>query len=680
MGGKKRKKSHVKTVSSPVPFLNSKLNTSSGIRWAALTIAVAAALAYSNSFSGPFIFDDGINIVENDSIRSLWPWHSLFAPAESGLAGRPVVNFTLALNDAVSGKEVWSYHALNLLIHILAGLTLFGIVRLTLLSKTLCERFGHHSTGLAFLCALLWVLHPVQTQSVTYIIQRCESLMGLFFLLTLYGAIRGWRSHSANRWHALAIAACLLGTGSKEIIAVAPFAILLYDVTFNKRRIGEAIRHSKILYGGLLVCLILLGLLIAFAGKDSAGNESPGFTAWQYALTQTQVIAHYLRLSAWPSSLCLDYGWPIAGFTQAFPYLLLILLLLIPTLWGVWRRHPLAYPAAWFFITIAPSSSFIPIRDIAFEHRMYLPLAGMIAFAVLGGIETFRFMQARFHLTETRARQAAVSGCVLALIAAITLGVLTYHRNWDYRSELAIWSDTAAKQPDNPRSNNNTGSNLIHLGYPKKAIPFLRDAVRLQPDYANARHNLGTALLQTGDSKNAITHFHQALQADPGYTNARYNLGCALLLNNDPNAAIQHFQKVLDRKEADLLHSGKKSPLLESDLADVHDNLARAFYQAGDAQKAITHFEETLRLVPDNAVVHNNLGAILAQSKRVDDAVTHFRKAIQIESRYADAHRNLGRALEQIGKPQEALRHYQEALRIKPNDASARKNVERLMK
>lgn len=679
MSGKK--KSKTKTLASKITRQSS--HEPSGKWWAALLIAASLAIAYSNSMNGPFIFDDDVNIIENDSIRSLWPWHSLFAPMESGLAGRPVVNFSLALNYAISGSEVWSYHALNLLIHILAALTLFGIVRRTLTSERLRDRYGSAATGLALIVALLWGLHPLQTQAVTYIIQRCESLMGLFFLLTLYGSIRGWQSANGRRWHTLALIACLLGVGTKEVIAAAPFVVLIYDVLINDRRPFDALKQPPYLYGGFLGCLITLGVLIATAGRVSAGNEAPGFTPWQYALTQTQVILYYIRLAFWPSPLCLDYGWRIATFTQALPSVIVLAGLVGVTSWATWKRYLLAFPAICFFLAIAPSSSLIPIRDLAFEHRMYLSLAGIVVLVTVGAYELIRFSHIRSQSSEIEVRRMIIAGNTAAIIIALLFGLLTYQRNRDYRSELSIWNDTLDKQPGNPRANNNLASILLKQKYPKKALPYLIEAIRLKPDYANAHHNFGTALTQLGQAKAAVPHFEKALEIDPDYVNARYNLGCALLVIDEPSKAIQQFEIVKKAKlkdkniqTADSLN--QIDPKLKSDLADIYGNLANALYKAGEPQRAVENFDIVLQLAPNNAVAHNNMGTILAQSGQTETALAHFRKAVWIQPNYADAHRNLGRSLDTLHRSAEALDHFREALRLDPQDAVALRNVERL--
>jgi len=194
-----------------------------------LLIFAAIMVAYANSFSGPFIFDDVLWISANPHIRHLWPLSNALQPPPGAGTGRPSVCLTLALNYALSALEPWSYHLFNLAIHASAALVLFGIVRRTLQGPRLRERFGAHANYLAAAIAILWGVHPMQTESVTYVIQRMESLMGLFLLLTLYCVIRGHDSPRRLWWYAGAVACCALGMGTKEGMAITPIIVLLYD-------------------------------------------------------------------------------------------------------------------------------------------------------------------------------------------------------------------------------------------------------------------------------------------------------------------------------------------------------------------------------------------------------------------------------------------------------------------
>ena len=300
---------------STVPAKSSSSGFSRSTGLAGVAIVLAALVAYYNSFSGPFIYDDVVSITENPTIRHLWPvGRVLSPPAHLPVTGRPLLNLSLALNYALSGNAVWSYHALNLLIHILAGLTLFGLVRRTLLRQgnggqalqqpVLSKQFGEASMPLAFAVALLWVVHPLQTECVTYVTQRAESLMGLLYLLTLYCFVRGAESartlnaerrtpnaespttnyelptterrrlsdYSSSLWMLASVGACLLGMASKEVMVSAPLMVLLYDRTFVAGSFRAAWQNHWRLYLGLAVSWLLLGFLVASTGGNRNGS------------------------------------------------------------------------------------------------------------------------------------------------------------------------------------------------------------------------------------------------------------------------------------------------------------------------------------------------------------------------------------------------------------------------
>ena len=495
--------------------------TPSGLR-GALIIAAVAMLAYANSLSCPFLYDDLVGIERNPSITSLWPpWNVLRPPPDTLMRGRPTVNLTFAVNYAVSGLNVWSYHAANLLIHILAGLTLFGILRRTFLWPRLRTKYGRRITALALACALVWVVHPLQTQSVTYIKQRCESLMGLMFLLTLYCAIRGWQSRTPRRWHLLAAAAFIVGAGAKPTIVTAPFLVLLYDLCFVHDDPREALRRSPWLYTGFLVCLIVLGVGVVSGREWTQGPGWAEFTATEYALTQCCVIVHYLRLAIWPYPLCLDYVWQVASPAQALPCAVLLLAMAGLFAWALLKRRPLGYAGAWFFVILAPTSSVVPLPDAAFEHRMYLPLAGLIVLAVLGARAGFdRLAQRR----GARAQHASAVPITLVIAVIMLFSVMTFMRNRDYSSALVMWGDIANKRPNNPRGRYNYGLRLAKSGNVSAALPHFQAVVQLDPRFPDAYYGLGCALAQMGRIREAIPALEQALRAKPTDEEARMYL------------------------------------------------------------------------------------------------------------------------------------------------------------
>ncbi|MGA3008404.1 MAG: hypothetical protein ABSE59_11000, partial [Opitutaceae bacterium] len=487
MSKQSRARAAAETAKSAMPFPAS--NAFPANRWGTLLaggfIVLAALAAYHNSFSGPFIYDDMGSITGNPTIWHLWPLSkALSPPAGQTVGGRPLLNLSLALNYALSGESVWSYHVLNLLIHILAGLALFGIVRRTLLehppsphsagsglrrtgptssfgpfgkrrasedrsnlllrpirqvqgyggqvqpptSKAIYPELSECGRGaltpqivipsaarnlpsspatvLAFFVALLWTVHPLQTECVTYVIQRAESLMGLFYLLTLYCFVRsteyrrqetGVRSQdigdlrseggsvtssalqsfsfSAFRWRLASALCCLLGAACKEVMVSAPLMVLLYDRTFVAGSFRAAWRQRRKYYFTLAGTWLLLGyLVIATGGRGTSAGFGLKVPWWSYALTQFRAIVRYLRLSFWPHPLVFYYGTTLATRpAEIIPYALIVLLLAIGTVFALWRRPAIGFLGCWFFAILAPSSSIVPVvTETMSEHRMYL--------------------------------------------------------------------------------------------------------------------------------------------------------------------------------------------------------------------------------------------------------------------------------------------------------------------
>ena len=308
-------------------------------------IIVAGGATYANSLRGVFLFDDSGQIVSNPALRR---FPTLARILEDP---RPVVFATLALNYAWSASHPWSYHLVNVAVHVLAALALFGIVRRTLELPALAERYGPSAASLALTIALLWMVHPLQTESVTYVIQRAESLMGLFYLSALYCLIRGHGSPHARRWYAGAVASCLLGAGCKEVIVTLPVVALAYDSLFLTGSWRESLRRRWGLYLGLTLCCglaVCRFMLHASDASSTVGFGIKGVTPLQYALTQPGVILHYLRLSFWPWPLCLDYGWPVVrSVRDALPALLGVGALLAVSLAGRRARPAMGVSWAW---------------------------------------------------------------------------------------------------------------------------------------------------------------------------------------------------------------------------------------------------------------------------------------------------------------------------------------------
>jgi Tfp pilus assembly protein PilF len=614
---------------------------------AVVVLLGAGVAAYWNSFAGQFVFDDEPSILENPSITDLRNLGQVLRPPrDSSTSGRPLVNLTLALNYAVGGvTDLWTYHAFNLAIHLLAALVLMGVMRRTLLSSPLRDRFGRSALPLAAAVALLWMLHPLQVQAVTYITQRAESMVSLFYLLTLYCTIRSAGSATAQRvWTIGAILACAAGMASKEVMVTAPVTVLVYDRLFLTGGWRKTLARRWFLYAGLAATwLILAGLMWPGPRSATTGFGLKDPTPFQYATTEFGVILYYLRLAVWPSPLILDYGWPWAkSLTQVLPAALAVGALVTATCWLLWRGRPMAMAGAWFFLILAPTSSFVPIADPIFEHRMYLALAAVVATVVM--LADWAWGRLPPSLASVGRLPAAVRWAIpVAIIGALAAGetYLTVLRNNDYRSPLSIWQDTVRKAPANSRARYNLGNALASRGRGDQAIQQYQQALKLKPDYAKAHNNLGNALASRGQVDQAIEQYRQALKSKPDFAEVHNNLGNALAAQGQLAEAIEQFQQALKSKP---------------DFAEVHNNLGNALAAQGQLTEAADQYQQALKSKPDFAEAHNNLGSILAAQGRLDEAIHHFERALQLKPDYASARENLNKVLARPRAGQPATR------------------------
>ena len=618
-----------------------------GIFIAAALLGAAALSVWANSFRGPFIFDDLPAIVENTTIRTL-ALPGALAPPQTGQPanGRPLVNFSFALNWAVGGADVRGYHVLNLAIHALAALALFGVVRRTLRSRPLAAKFAADATPLAFALAALWMLHPLQTESVTYISQRAESLAGLCLLLTLYASIRGADSPTPMRWHALAVVTCLLGMATKEVMYAAPLLVLLHDRTFIAGTFREALRRRPGFYAGLAATWLLLGCLVKQAGNRGAtAGFGLGITPWHYLLTQCGALVHYVRLAFWPAPLVLDYGTATTkSLAEVWPQAALLLVLFAATLCALDRFPAWGFLGAWFFLLLAPTSSVLPLAtQTVAEHRMYLPLAAIIAAIVVG---VWHFLGRR--------------SVIVFVAIAIALGALTAQRNLDYRSAISIWQDNIAKRPDSPRPYGELASALSDAGRIPEALATYETAVRLLPNYPKLRHNYGVALAAAGRLDEAAAQFELALAEFPTLADAHYELG-----------NVRHEQG----RNAEALACYQDAIRLRPDFALAHNNAANILTNFDRTDEALTHYAAAVRADPNLPDAQFNWANALAHIGRFADALPHYEAAVRLAPALVSAHENLGIALFNLGRYDDAVRELEIAQVLAPDSESIRSNL-----
>ncbi len=570
-----------------------------------LLIAVGLA-AYQNSFNGPFFFDDYTVIRDNPHIGELWPPWAWQPRGESAVSWRPIASLSLAINYALGGTRVQGYHVFNVTAHLIAGLVLFGIVRRTLAGERLRDRYGRQAPWLAMAIALIWLVHPLQTETVDYIVQRTELLMGLFYLLTLYCVIRADTSPHRGTWSVAATGACALGMGCKEVMVTAPVVVLAYDRIFLSKSFSEVFRRRGAVYVGLAATwLIFLYRMFKEGGmrSDSAGFGLGAVTPFDYARTETGVIMHYLRLAVWPHPLAVDYyDWPVSRtIGDVAPYVAAVLILLGATVWALRWRPAVGFLGVWLFLILAPTSSILVLGgEFAAERRMYLPLISVIVLVVLSAHAGLDLLVQRLRV-PSRLR-VGLSFILLFTLVAV-LGYVTMRRNDDYRSDLSIWLATIAARPDNARAHSNAGTLLFRQGRLAEAFPHFADAVRLQPNYPEARNNLGAILYERGQTKEAQVHLTEAIRLRPNY-------------------------------------------------ADAHANLGAVLHRQGQTADAIVHYSEAIRLKPTHALAHSNLGLALMSQGKLDEARRQFETALKLDPNRQDTRRaldDLKRAVNQSG-------------------------------
>jgi tetratricopeptide (TPR) repeat protein len=628
----------------------------------AACIVLAGAIAYSNSLDGPFVFDDSLSIVENAPLRQWWNLEPLLFPErESPTAGRPLVNLSLALNFALGGLEVRGYHVYNVACHLLCGLLLFGIVRRTMALPRMSERVRDAATPVAFAAALLWTVHPLNTEAVDYVTQRTELMMALFFLLTLYAGIRTLGSPHSRGWPAVAIASCAAGMACKESMVTAPVVVVLYDVVIGFGSVRRALAGRWRLYLGLCATWVLLIALVWSGPRVHSAGFTSGVSPWTYLLNQTVMITRYVGLAFWPQSLVAVYGWPqelSAG--DVLPHASLVAILFGLTIAGLVRWPMIGFFGAWFFVTLAPTSSIVPIAtEVGAERRMYLPLMAIVVLAVL----LFWRVSRGPRSAGTALRRNLQAGALGAAAVLMLAGTLT--RNRDYASAATLARTSVERYPT-PVGHHFLANELLVAGERDAAMIELR---RSLPGDPRAHHTLGVELMKDGKTAEAIAELEMFLRERPMLLEAvwaRQLLGEALVRERRWAEAIEQGQMVL-----------KMNPTPDQRLA-AHALLADAYFGTDRYVEAVAACRDYLRLRPDYGPVLTRLGISLVATGALDDAVVAFRRAAELAPSSPDAQRNLANALLDRGDYTAALEPARRAVALRPDDADSRDLLRRL--
>ncbi|MCX8037691.1 MAG: tetratricopeptide repeat protein [Candidatus Sumerlaeia bacterium] len=636
------------------------------LRIAAVAVALAVALAYSNSLWCPFIFDDNSSISQNPSIRRLWRLDRVLRPPGGGIPvqGRPLVNLTLAVNWALHGEEEIGYHLFNLAVHIVNALLLLGIVRRTLLLPAFGDRFSLHATDYAAAVALLWGLHPLTTEAVTYVVQRTELLYSMFYLAALYACIRGYTAERGTRWFAAAWGSCLLGMASKEAMATAPVMILLYDRVFVAQSWKELAQRRWRLYAALAATWVLLAGLMMQSGGSRGGTAGfgAGVTAWEYARTQFWGICRYLQLALWPHGQVVDYGtWIARSPAEILPYALILAVLIALTA-AAYTRWPWAgYLGTWYFVVLAPTSSVVPVATQTLaEKRAYLPTAAVVALAVFVlSAAGQHFLHRTIADVALRQRRARLLAAISLAAAALALGALTFRRNQDYRSVLSIWDDAVRKRPQNPRAYlNRAGAYQAQRAW-EEALADLQSALALNPNESHAYLQMGDIWNARGDRQKALENYTRAIELKPADIEAIMNRGNLFRDLGDADRALADYARAIE---------------LRPELPDGYNNRGLLLAQLGRLDEALLHFSKAIAADPYQPGYYSNRANLYNALGRYRDAIRDCERALSLDPGYSDAYINRGNAYGFLGDAARALADYSKAIELDPAALEAYNN------
>ena len=593
-------------------------------RWVIAALTVATVLVYAPALSAPFVMDDVSAVTESTT-------PGVRIPAGSPVAGRPVVRATLALNHAVNDllgvdqrpdpdgpRKTAGYRLLNIFFHLCTGALLFGVLRRAMRERSVPEEWRAIADPLAGAACALWLLHPIQTEAINYVVQRTELIASLMYIATLYASLRAWEARSAKRrlgWYAMAVLACALGMMSKEIVISAPLAVILYDRAFKLPE-WSAIRTPGQgrgwLYFALAVTCIASFAIVAAGGRGVTAGFASSMRWQDYLYSQCWAVTHYLRLVIWPNALAIDYGeQAITGsrgvsgavFLAAFGAATLVAWMRVAR-WG-W----FAFAGSWFFMLLAPSSSFVPIAtEIAAERRIYLALAAVMLLVVVGA----EWVRGRYAKAASRAQVRATFGLLLAALAALAaLAVTTAARSAAYANPESLWRSDVLAVPENLRGVVNLASALMREQPPKneEAEALLRRAIAADTSCRNGCAELGGLLGAQGRTTEASVMLEKALAHDPRNALAERRLSLILMKDGSFDRALPHVE-----------HLAALYPTEQNLVV-----LGVVYFVLQQQQRGILAFENASRLFPANAEIRS-LGNTVFAAGRSAEALPHLRE------------------------------------------------------
>ncbi len=598
-----------------------------------LFLLAATILAYQHAWHAGYIWDDDVYVTANrlltapDGLSRIW--FSLDSPSQYF----PLVYTSFRLEHALWGLNSAGYHWVNILLHIANA---FLVWRLLLVLRV---------PG-AWLAAAIFALHPVHVESVAWITERKNVLMGFFFLLSLLSWVRFVEEGSKGVWksYALALVFYALALFSKTTACTLPAALLLIlwlkEKPINWRRVVQI--------APFIVLGIGMGLVTVWWERYHQGTQGQLFAIGvpERFLVASRALWFYAGKLLWPADLVFSYPrWTISA-GNPLDYLWLLATALLGAGIYLARRHlgrGVEVAVLFFVTTLSPVLGFIMLYTFRYsfvaDHYQYLASIGPLALAAAGITTVFGFLGKKKLFLEP-----ALSGALL-----LSLGLLTWRQCRMYSDSDTLWWTTLSRNPESWMAHNNIAISLLQKGQVDDAIAHYNRALELDPTYGEAHYNLANSLLRLGRVDEAVAHYEKALEINPNNAPAHYNLGSVFLQTGRLDEGIAHYRKALE------LNPGN---------AAAHNNLGAALLRTGHVDEAVAHFSKALELDPNNAEANYNLANTLVQQGRFDEAVKHYNKALQLNPNNAAAHDKLSKILRQLGRLDEANAHAQKAREI----------------
>jgi Tfp pilus assembly protein PilF len=619
--------------------------------FAFVSLSLLVLMVYSNSLDVSWHLDDGPNIVENQRLhlRNL-SWAdirraSLSGPSSSGVEFfRPLSRLSLALNYYVGGTDVFGYHAVNISIHLMAGFFLYLFLLHALRLPVPTALYGESSYFVALLAAAFWVIHPIQTQAVTYVVQRMTSLAALFYILSMYFYVKARSAQGVGRkvfFHILCASAGILSMGSKENALLLPVSLfllhLLLEVGVQKESLKKIFRTFAVTYGiPVLGCLAALFLFTDLVDRVFQLYETRPFSLWERLLTQQRVLVFYLSLLAYPTPerLSIDHDILISRSLLDPPstfFSLVFILAVLATSSALTKRVPvLAFSVFFFFLNHALESTILPMEMI-FEHRNYLPSMLLFLPVALG------FLRLLSRFAQNRTLQMTILLFIVLLL--VSLGHMSYLRNLAWKDEESLWTDCLNKYPHSFRAHHNLGRHFHLSGHILKAEEHYLAALKAgdlhsRKEKGTSYHNLGLVAQWRGHPDKALWCYQKAVEVNPCSPGTHNNLATLLLAHPEPDKRL-----ILEtlRKAIECGH--------EEEVPLALSNMGMVLLRTGNPDQGMEALRQAVKLDPLNPLSLLRLGVGYQEGGQGGRAFLHFQRSLSLDPGNITAHLCLAEVL-----------------------------------